>query len=283
MARWNRLRRERQNGTITPADYTVALNELTRSVREFVRDVERDLERTLEPVGPPPARFTMPDAGGDAREKLMGAVSQLRSLAWVRRSLEVSRSVCRVLLADGSRGTGFLIDSRRVVTNHHVLPDAATAAGAAFELNYEENLDGTMLPVMRYKSVAGTWKASEDLDCAMVELADDPASPVQSWGALQFAPADPKVGDHVIIVQHPQGGPKQIAVTDNRIINIFEHRLQYTTDTLPGSSGSPVFDDRWRVVAIHHAGGDLAKNSRGERVYANEGILARYVREALGV
>ena len=84
------------------------------------------------------------------------------------------------------------------------------------------------------------------------------------------------------IIQHPQGGPKQIAVTANQVVNIFDHRLQYTTDTLPGSSGSPVFNDDWKVVAIHRAGGNLLTNKRGDRRFANEGILLSYIFDDLG-
>jgi V8-like Glu-specific endopeptidase len=51
--------------------------------------------------------------------------------------------------------------------------------------------------------------------------------------------------------------------------------LQYFTDTLPGSSGSPVFDASWDVIAVHRAGGTLVKNAKGESVYANEGVVVR--------
>ncbi len=36
---------------------------------------------------------------------------------------------------------------------------------------------------------------------------------------------------------------------------VFENRVRYTTDTEPGSSGSPVFNNRWDLIAIHHAAG----------------------------
>ena len=62
-------------------------------------------------------------------------------------------------------------------------------------------------------------------------------------------------------------------ITANQVVNIFGHRLQYTTDTQPGSSGSPVLNDEWKAVALHHSGGNLPKNARGDRMYANEGIL----------
>jgi V8-like Glu-specific endopeptidase len=65
------------------------------------------------------------------------------------------------------------------------------------------------------------------------------------------------------------------------VVNLFEHRLQYTTDTLPGSSGSPVFNDAWKVVALHHAGGNLVTNPRGDRMFANQGILMAKILERL--
>ena len=53
-----------------------------------------------------------------------------------------------------------------------------------------------------------------------------------------------------------------------------EGRVQYLTDTLPGSSGSPVFDEQWNVVALHHSGGWLAEPNSASKTtyYRNEGI-----------
>ena len=54
----------------------------------------------------------------------------------------------------------------------------------------------------------------------------------------------------------------------------------YLADTLPGSSGSPVLNNRWEVVALHHSGGahppqkataDLQKILKGQYKF-NEGI-----------
>ncbi len=51
-------------------------------------------------------------------------------------------------------------------------------------------------------------------------------------------------------------------------------RVQYLTDTLPGSSGSPVFDTDWNLIALHHSGGWLTEPNAATKstYYRNEGI-----------
>ena len=64
-------------------------------------------------------------------------------------------------------------------------------------------------------------------------------------------------GECVSIIQHPKGDPKQVALRKNEVIKLPDDEdrfLHYQTDTNPGSSGSPVFNDSWEVVALHHSG-----------------------------
>ena len=49
--------------------------------------------------------------------------------------------------------------------------------------------------------------------------------------------------------------------------------VQYVTSTLPGSSGSPVLNDNWEVVALHHAGGTIREPTTQQSYFRNEGIL----------
>ncbi len=57
------------------------------------------------------------------------------------------------------------------------------------------------------------------------------------------------------ILQHPQGDSMKIAISSNAIANIFPDSglMQYVTKALSGSSGSPCFNEDWKVVALHHA------------------------------
>ena len=78
-------------------------------------------------------------------------------------------------------------------------------------------------------------------------------------------------GDFVTIVQHPEGQKKQVALRDNRIVDVFDEFLHYEADTQPGSSGSPVFNDQWELVALHHASVPAPEHPELGK-FVNEGI-----------
>jgi len=98
--------------------------------------------------------------------------------------------------------------------------------------------------------------------------------PGNEWGWLPLLPREIRRGDRVNIVQHPNGQPKQISLQNNFIEYVGGDIVQYVTSTLPGSSGSPVLNDAWEIVALHHAGGNIREPTTQRRYFRNEGILA---------
>lgn len=66
-----------------------------------------------------------------------------------------------------------------------------------------------------------------------------------------FAPHSP-----LFIIQHPEAAPLKLALETNAIISLDSNRtrVRYRTNTEPGSSGSPCFDQNWTLVALHHSG-----------------------------
>jgi len=62
------------------------------------------------------------------------------------------------------------------------------------------------------------------------------------------------IGMNINIIQHPSGLPKMIAIRNNILVHRTDRTLLYETDTDHGSSGSPVFNDAWELVALHHYG-----------------------------
>jgi len=80
-------------------------------------------------------------------------------------------------------------------------------------------------------------------------------------------------GDAVFIVQHPKGKQKQIVLSNNEIIQngLYQEVLRYKTQSDYGSSGSPVFNAHWKLVALHHAAvpgssESSARNGQGIRI-----------------
>ena len=59
-----------------------------------------------------------------------------------------------------------------------------------------------------------------------------------------------------MIAQHPDGKPLKLAIDTESVIGVNTNRtrVRYATNTEAGSSGSPVFDLDWKLVALHHLG-----------------------------
>jgi V8-like Glu-specific endopeptidase len=196
--------------------------------------------------------------------------NNLKPVAFLEQGIAVSKSVAHITLRDGGLATGFLIAPDVLITNRHVFIDKNHAHGAKIRFNYQTDLYGNFLPSDEYDCDPDSlFKNNEYLDYAVVRIKGEAG---MKWGFLKIKPTAVKVDDKVNIIQHAAGGPKQIAMNDNEVQYVDETFVQYITDTLPGSSGSPVFNDDWQVVALHHSGGNIPEPSTNSIHFRNEGI-----------
>jgi len=205
-------------------------------------------------------------------EKIIGE-NTLRPIAFLEQGLKVARSVAYIGVRTSEEswsGTGFLIAPDLMLTNNHVIPNSDVLINTLFRFNYEENFSGEAQTPREYRAKSnGIFHTDKDLDYTIVELEGEPGT---EWGYLPLSAKDIRRNSRVNIIQHPMGRPKEISFQNNFVEYVGGNIVQYITSTLPGSSGSPVLNDVWEVVALHHAGGNMPEPTTQRRYFRNEGI-----------
>lgn len=197
-----------------------------------------------------------------AQERAIGR-DDLVTPQFLQLALAASRCVGRITVrgASGSLlgyGTGMLVGPGILLTNHHVLERAADAAQSEVTFGFETN--ATLPSEERVFRLAPQklFITDEALDFTFVAVspADTRGQPGTDLGYICLNPQEGKAinGEFVNVIQHPNGGPKMFSLRENRIVDVLTNYLQYVADTAPGSSGAPVFNDQFEMVALHHSG-----------------------------
>lgn len=155
-------------------------------------------------------------------------------------------------------GTCWLLTPDLILTNHHVinnrLQDDVIVADKDFTLQaqnstaqFDYDYQNANIQSVQVQELICADRA---LDYALLRLsAKLPRAPLPIHNRI----VSPPPGEYlpVNIIQHPNGNPKRVAVRNNLVNSSSAELLTYFTDTLRGSSGSPVFNDTWKVVALH--------------------------------
>jgi endonuclease G len=198
-------------------------------------------------------------------ERKIGATLDFLSAAPSEAARKAGRPVARIvnsidphMVADGF-ATGFLIHDGLLLTNWHVFPDKASAAGTGANFLYEQGERGLEAGLTFAIDPDRFFFSHEPLDFALVGVAPQAVGgeSLEELGIIVPTQATSKilVGQPIDIIQYPDGGPKEYATRNNRLVDILDEGfLHYETDTLEGSSGSPAFSEAWELVALHHAG-----------------------------
>lgn len=219
----------------------------------------------------------------DTLEVLTMGSNTLLPINFLERGIISSRSVAKVEKKKGNItevGTGFLfktegVDELFFMTNFHVINEKTEIINTRIIFDYEEDINGNTKASKSFKiDPSGPWYISpvNQNDVAIFKLIE--TEEISQFGFIPINKVDVMKNDFVNIIQHPAGQLKKIALYHNIVTNIDNRVVQYLTDTMKGSSGSPVFNSNWEVVALHHSGGVSKVNEPQikETKYRNEGI-----------
>lgn len=243
------------------------------------RDAEPDATRSM-------AYSVRLDRKAGHAEAVRGT-NDFQPAAFLSDGAKARRAVARTVLdtrEESRTATGFLISPRLFMTNQHVVRSVAEAA--LTQIIFDDELDerGDLRPVTTFQLdpkvlFISSDEAEFDYSVIAVGRRVSGSAAIEDFGycPISQSPDRHQLGINANIVQHPEGRKKVVVLRNNLIVARDDPngRLFYDTDTLTGSSGSPVFNDLWDVVALHHYGEanqDLTIEGRGNTRAVNEGI-----------
>lgn len=246
-------------------------------------------------------------------EKIVNAAAGFADVAVFRERLaEAEVRTARIEIGGKANGTGFLVGESLLLTNWHVVK--ANSGGAIARFDHKTLPGGTMVGKGRAVAFATDWLVThsphDDVrvetgpegplpgtwDFALVRLCEPVASQglgphpagqtdVRGHFELDGSDYDFERGEPILIVGHPAGRPMQLSYASPSGAALTRHssRLRYQTNTESGSSGSPVFNRDWRVVALHQGSGPTTAPGEFDRQTGdfNQGVVIGAVVNAL--
>lgn len=225
----------------------------------------------------------VPLGGGSFQWRINDLLPAFDPMPWMEQMLRQMRRVCRIEVDGIARATGFLVGPDVVMTNHHVLSSLITEQGSGARIGClfeywstagKPGSEGTRVtarepwtdwhvassPPSGNESAGATL---DQLDFVLVRLArrfgEEPVVPSgarRGWIYVPKIEANLAPGTPVVILQHPAREPMKVAFDTKGVIevNSARTRVRYLTNTAEGASGSPCFDLKWGLVALHHYG-----------------------------
>lgn len=225
------------------------------------------------------------DGAEEAFERYMGE-NDLISVNYLLLGYFKSRAVGRIKFFDKKEmkpgvATGFLVSPDLVMTNHHVFPNMVDFSDTQIEFDYEYDVFGREKERIVFElDPAKYFYNNKDLDFALIgikpgDISGRRTSREMGYLVLNGGLGKAGVGDFATIIQHPEGKLKQVALRENKILDVGNpNSITYTSDTAQGSSGSPVLNDQWQLIALHSAGVPL-KDANDNYLDKNNEIIPK--------
>ncbi|MBV9787950.1 MAG: DNA/RNA non-specific endonuclease [Chloroflexi bacterium] len=246
-----------------------------------------------------PASLGLADEARLGAERIQGRTTDFVGVSFLELARNAANAVARVVFRNGQPlGSGFMISDQLFLTNNHVIASREDCRELLIEFNRELGTDRRPKPVTQFALDPARFFATnpeDDLDFTVVAVGERVrgSADLDSFGCCPLLATDDKhiLGEFVNVIQHPDGDYKQVVLRENLLVARLDTVLHYLADTQPGSSGSPVFNDQWEVIALHHWGEPFREielpNGQPVQREVNEGIrisaIVRSLKERLSM
>lgn len=187
---------------------------------------------------------------------------------------EQSKAIGRLIMPakKNTACTAFLVTDDVIMTNEHCISSPEDAVGAKVYFNYLE--DGEHQTFLCDKFISN----NEKLDYALLKCQGSPGS---IFGTVKLSQSESNLGKPIYVVHQncdyyqTKGCKRSKKVSFGDVIGFNSHRVHHNADTLPGSSGSPIFSlDTHEVIGLHNngSGHEETNGRRNGRGKMNLGI-----------
>jgi endonuclease G len=207
--------------------------------------------------------------------------NDLMPFYYLEKGRKTGEAVCRIEVVDEmdnllGHGTGFMVSPSLLMTNNHVLGGPEDAKNSLAQFSFEILENRNEKPKINFRLDPNKFfYTNKQLDFSLVYVnpkSNDDQQSLDQFGYIEVIkePGKAVIGEYVSIIQHPHGNPKQIALRENRVVQVLPKFLHSVVDTEQGSSGSPVFNDQWELVSLHHSG---VPNKKGNDILSVDGKI----------
>lgn len=240
------LDREAKLDKLTPA------KQMGRSTREPRKPRRRMSDRVT------PARDNASSANAlIGLERKLTEINNLLSIEFLEAGREAARAIVRITTPLGT-GTGFFVSPNVIMTNHHVVESVQVAERSEFDIFAEETrMNPNFVEKTLFFDPQIFFYTNAELDMTLIGVEDATQSQDCGWLPLFKETGKILIGHPVNVIQHPDGEDKKVVAHNSALLDIDDTEAAknfcwYSADTEEGSSGSPVLNTRWEVIALHH-------------------------------
>ncbi|MEP3890954.1 MAG: serine protease [Hellea sp.] len=197
-------------------------------------------------------------------ESIINESNDLLSIETLEIGMAVSKSIGLVNVGQLRKGTGFLIGHNLMMTNWHNFKIKSDTNTSSLLMGFEDNDVGERLGKAEYDFDPDRFfYSNKENDVAIVAVKPKSRKGValEKYMHIPLFEREGKIiiGEPVNIIQHAGGHRKQVVFHNSNLVALSnksekDQYCYYDGDTKKGSSGSPVFNKHWEVIALHRKG-----------------------------